>query len=331
MSVRYRVLLADFLDEAGIEAPVFEGLADWTLARGWSEEDLAGHVEDADAIVLFHDIPRLGEATFRRAGRCKVVVRAGVGFNNVDLEAAGRAGILVCNVPDYGTEEVADHAILLTLAVARRLMACDRSIREGVWDYRRIEGAPRLRGETFGVVGCGRIGTATALRAKALGMRALFYDPHSPRGLDKALGIERAERLEDLLERSLVVSLHCYLDATTRHLIDAAALGRMRRDAILVNTARGPVVDQEALVEALAAGRIFGAGLDVFEREPFDEPRLTSLPNVVLTPHVAFYSAEGFDELRRKAAEEAARVLRGERPWNLVNREWLTGTPRSAI
>ena len=314
-----KVLIADFLGDASIEAPVLENVADVLVVRGRHEADLAPHLADADAIILFHDLERVTDATFAKAGRCKVIVRAGVGYNNVDLPAAGRRGIAVCNVPDYGTEEVADHSIMLLLAVARHLTIQHDSMRAGTWDYMTGRHTPRLRGKTLGLVGCGRIGSATALRAKAFGLDVVFYDPNVPPGLEKALGVRREFRLEPLLEQSHFVSLHCYLDDRSRHLIDAKALARMRPGSILINTARGPVVDQEALIAALESGHLLGAGIDVFEREPLDDDRLRDHPRVVLTPHSAFYSIEGFIELRTKAAEEVRRVLLGEAPRNLVN------------
>lgn len=312
MAVPSRVLIADFLDEAEVEAPILDGLAEITLARAWKEADLADLVPTADAIILYHDIPRVGEDTFSLATRCRGLVRAGVGTNNVDLDAAAARGIVVCNVPDYGTEEVADHAILLLLAIARQLRPGDEAIRRGVWDFRTVIDTPRLRGKTLGLVGCGRIGTATAIRARAFGLDVVFYDPHVPPGYDKALGVRRADRLEDLLEQSLFVSLHCFLDDRSRHLIDAEALARMPRGGVLINTARGGVVDQEALVAALDSGHLLGAGLDVVEREPLDDERLRDHPRVLLSPHSAFYSREGFVELRRKAAEEVRRLLTGQ-------------------
>jgi phosphoglycerate dehydrogenase-like enzyme len=323
MAERFRVLVTDFLDETTVEEPILGDVADIVLARAHAEADLLPHLADADALIVYHDIPFLGEAVFGAASRCKVTVRAGVGYNNICLKATGSRGIPVCNVPDYGSEEVADHAIMMMLAVARRLIASHESMRRGEWDYKVSTPAPRLRGKTFGVVGCGRIGTATALRAKAFGMDVVFYDPNLARGYDKALGIRRADSLAELLEQSHVVSLHCYLDAGSRHLINADAFAKMRDGAILINTARGPVVDQEALVAALAGGKLTGVGLDVFEREPLDEDRLRVDPRVLMTPHSAFYSDEGFVEMRRKTAEEVRRVLLGETPWNLVNREHL--------
>jgi C-terminal binding protein len=323
MAERFRVVVADFLDEMEVEAPILGDLAEIVLAGGHAEDDLFDLVPEADALILFHEIPQMTDATFSRTRRCRGVVRAGVGYNNVDIAAAGRRGIVVCNVPDYGTEEVADHALMLLLAVVRQLIPSVAAIRGGGWDYRTQLETRRLRGRTLGLVGCGRIGAATALRAKAFGLDVVFYDPLVAPGFEKALGVRRAERLKDLLEQSPYVSLHCYLDETTYHLIDAAALARMPRGGVLINTARGPVVDQDALVEALDSGHLFGAGLDVVEREPLDDERLRNHPRVILTPHSAFYSIEGFVELRRKVAEEVRRLLLGEPPRCPVNRLWL--------
>ena len=214
---------------------------------------------------------------------------------------------------------MADHAILLLLALARKLIASHDAIRAGGWHYEVAVGTPRLRGKTLGLVGCGRIGTATALRAKAFGLDVVFYDPFVAQGYDKALGVRRVHRLDELLAQSHFVSLHCYLDASTHHLINASTLARMRPGSILINTARGPVVDQAALLDALDSGHLAAAGLDVVEREPLDDDRLRRHPRVVLTPHSAFYSVEGFIELRTKAAEEIRRILLGEPPRNPVN------------
>jgi C-terminal binding protein len=318
MSSAFTVVVTDFLDETLVEAPILGDLARIELARATDEESLLAYLPAADALITYHEIALLGESTFASAPRCKCVVRAGVGYNNVDRAAAARHGVIVCNVPDYGTEEVADHAIMFLLALARQLVPSHEAIRAGGWDYRTALGAPRLRGKTLGLVGCGRIGTATALRAKAFGLDVLFYDPFVPQGLDKALGIRRVHRLDELMEQSHYVSIHCYLDATTHHLIDARALARLRPGSLLINTARGPIVDQSALLDALDSGRLAGAGIDVVEREPLDDERLRHHPRVLLTPHSAFYSVEGFVELRTKAAEEVRRILCGEPPRNPV-------------
>ena len=207
---RFTVLVADFLDESSVESPVLDDIATLVICRATCEEELANHLPEADAIMLFHDIPRLGEASFARAPQCKCVVRAGVGYNNIDLDAASRRGVVVCNVPDYGTEEVADHAIMFLLALARRLVPCHLAIRSGAWHYETAVGTPRLRGKTLGLVGCGRIGTATALRAKALGLDVVFHDPHLRQGMDKALGYParprpgRAARAEPFRQLALL-------------------------------------------------------------------------------------------------------------------------------
>ncbi len=319
MSAPYTVVIADFLEDADVETPILAEIADIVVARATNEASLVQFMPGADALLLFHDIERIGEATFQAGPRCRGVVRAGVGYNNVDLAAADRAGVTVCNVPDYGTEEVADHAIMFLLAMTRRLIPCHEAIREGTWHYDTALGTPRLRGKTFGVIGCGRIGTATALRAKAFGLEVVFYDPHLPQGVDKALGIRRVQRLDDLLFQSDFVSLHCYLDATTRHLINAESIARMRPGVYLINTARGPVVEEKALLDALDSGQISGAALDVLEHEPLADERLRGHPKILFTPHSAFYSVEGFVELRSKAAAEVRRILVGETPWNRVN------------
>jgi len=318
MPPRFTVTVTDFLTETTIESPILSDIARIEMVGATCEAELVEHVREADALIMFHELPLIGEATFSRAPRCKGVVRAGVGYNNVDRAAAARHGIVVCNVPDYGTEEVADHAIMFLLSMARRLVPSHLDIRQGGWHYRTAIGAPRLRGKTIGLIGCGRIGSATALRAKAFGLDVVFYDPYAAQGYDKALGIRRVYQLEELLEQSHFVSLHCYLDEKTHHLINAKTLATMRPGSFLINTARGPIVDQEALVQALDSGHLAGAGIDVVEREPLDDDRLRQHPRVLLTPHSAFYSVEGFVELRTKTAQEIRRILLDEPPRNPV-------------
>ena len=320
------MLIADFLDETSIESAILDDIARIIMARAQGRGGAGGlSCPQTDAIMLFHDLSIIGEPSFSRAPRCRGVVRAGVGYNNVDVEAATRHGVIVCNVPDYGTEEVADHAIMFLLAIVRRLVPSHQAIRAGTWDYRSASGAPRLRGKTFGVVGCGRIGTAAALRAKALGLDVVFYDPFLAPGDGQGAGIRRVYQLDDLLEQSHFVSLHCYLDATNRHLINAQTIARMRPGAVLINTARGPLVDEQALLDALDSGHIAAAGLDVVETEPLENERLRQHPNILLTPHTAFYSVEGYNELRTKTAEEVRRILLGEPPRNPVNAACCAG------
>jgi C-terminal binding protein len=329
MSKRPLVVVTDHLAEAGVERAVLDPVADLLLLQTYDEADVAGRAADSDVLLVFHDI-KLTERSIATLTKCRGIVRCGVGFDNVDLKAAGSRGIVVCNVPDYGTEEVADHALLLLLALARRLLPAEQSVRAGRWDPTTVFGAPRLRGRTLGLIGCGRIGTAMALRAKALGMRVVFYDPFKPDGLEKSLGVERCWRLEELLAQSQFLSLHCPLTAETRHILNAETLARLPAGAYVINTARGPCIDVPALVDAVDSGHVAYAGLDVVEREPLDDERLRRHPRVLLTPHTAFYSVEAFAEMRTKGAEEALRLLRGEPVRNPVNLHCLVN-PRCVL
>ena len=327
--MRPLVVVTDHLAESGVERPVLGDLADVLLLQTNDEADVARRGAAADVLLVYHDI-RLGERALSALARCRAVIRCGVGYDNVDVEAAGRRGVVVCNVPDYGTEEVADHALMLLLAVARRLIPCHQEVVGGRWELGSVEGAPRLRGRTLGLVGCGRIGTATALRAKALGLRVVFHDPYLPDGIDKALGVERVYRLEELLPRAEFVSLHCPLTHETRHLLNERTLGLLPRGAYVINTARGGCLDLRALLGALDSGQVAYAALDVVEREPLADEAIRHHPRVILTPHAAFYSVEGFTEMRSKGAQEARRVLLGEPVRNPVNLHCLSG-PRTPV
>ena len=311
MSSRPLVVVTDAVAEPGAETKVLSGVADLKLLQTDDESVVADGAADAEVLLVFHTI-KIGERTIARLGRCKGIVRCGVGYDNVDIHAAGARGIVVCNVPDYGAEEVADHALMLLLAAARRLLPAHQALRDGTWDTTLVFGAPRMRGQTLGVVGCGRIGTALALRAKALGMRVVAYDPYRPDGLDKALGIERAGSLDELLPQAHFLSLHCPLTRETRHLLNERTLALLPRGAYVVNTARGPCVDLAALARAL------------------DDERIRRHPRVVLTPHAAFYSAEGWIEMRTKGAQEGRRLLLGEAVRNPVNLHCLVN-PRATI
>jgi phosphoglycerate dehydrogenase-like enzyme len=323
------VIVTDYLAEAGPEARTLEDLADLKLLQTSSEADVARQVGNADVLLVYHDI-RLTELTIAQCVRAKAIIRCGVGVDNVDLKAAGSRGIVVCNVPDYGTEEVADHALMLLLAIARRLIPADQAVKAGKWDPTVVFGTPRLRGRTLGLIGCGRIGSAMALRGKALGMRVLFYDPYKPDGLDKALGVERCYRLEDMLPQCQFLSLHCPLTRETHHIINTKRLALLPDGAYVVNTARGPCIDLTSLLSALDSGKVAYAGLDVVEREPLDDERIRKHPRVVLSPHSAFYSVEGFAEMRIKGAQEARRILLDEPVRNPVNLHLLT-TPRCKV
>jgi len=254
----------------------------------------------------------------------KVIGRYGVGVDTVDVPAATARGIAVCNVPDYGVQDVSDHAIALTLSVVRGTAQLDRLVRAGEYGLVPVKPLHRISTLRFGVVGLGRIGAATAVKARALGFTVIGSDPMLAVGTRTADGIDVVE-YEELLTTCDVISLHVPLMDSTHHLIGEEALTRMKPGAILVNTCRGGVVDTQAVARALKDGRLKGAGLDVFEEEPLpaDSP-LLDCDNAVLTPHASWYSEESYSELKRRVAEIVAAVLRGETPREVLNPEVLT-------
>jgi D-3-phosphoglycerate dehydrogenase / 2-oxoglutarate reductase len=278
-------------------------------------EEVAAQAGDAD--VLINQYVPITAAVLEALPRCRLVVRYGVGVDNVEVEAATERGVWVANVPDYGRDEVADHTLALAMALLRGVVVLDRSVRDGVWGLDAARPMRRLSVLTWGVVGCGAIGAAVARRAAGLGMRVVGYDlPQVP----SEPPIERVG-LEELLGSADLVSLHAALTPESHHLVGAGALGRMRPTAFLVNTARGGLVDAAALLAALDAGELAGAALDVLEGEPPDELgwRLARHPRVVATPHAAWYSEEAFHTLKTEVAREALRVLEGHKPRSPVN------------
>jgi C-terminal binding protein len=329
---RPRVVVTDFVTgDLAPERTVLGDLAEPVALNAYSEADLVGRVEDAAALMLYHNLS-ISRATIGRLTACKLIVRCGVGYDNVDRQFARSRGIPVANVPDYGTEEVADSAIGLTLTLTRGIHSLNSALRDAPtaeWTYRAIAPVYRLRGRVFGLVGLGRIGSATALRAKALGMDVAFYDPYLADGYDKALGIRRVDTLADLLAQSFVVSLHTPLTPETRGLIDAAAIARMSRGSFLVNTSRGAVVDTAAVPAALVSGHLAGAGIDVLATEPppaddpliraWRDPTHAAYHRLIVNPHSAFYSEEGLLDMRVKGAKAVRNALLGQPLLNVVN------------
>lgn len=268
------------------------------------------HEVNADYIILWHRVS-LDASFFERTTTCRAVVCASVGYDHVDIEAARARGIPVHHVPHYGTEEVADHTLALFLALERRLGELSGHVRDGGWDWRAIGEPRRLRGLVWGLVGLGRIGLAVALRAGAFGCRVTFTDPYNHPGIEKALGIERRHDIDALLEEADVVSLHVPLTARTRHLLDAERLHRMKPGTVLINTARGALIDAAALKDALAEGRPARVGLDVVEGEPEIPGWLRDHPGALVSPHAAFYSTRSLTELRTRAAEAVLQMIAG--------------------
>ena len=268
--------------------------------------------------------------------QCRLYVKPAVGFDEVDLRAWGERGIPVCNTPDYGTREVADHAMALMLTLAKSIAFHDEALRadpRANWRPALNPFGQRLGDCTFGIVGLGRIGTAAALRAKAFDMDVVFYDPYRPNGTELALGVRRADTLAELMGQSHFVSLHTPANEETRHLIGAEALAAVKPGAILINTARGPVVDIDALYEAMKDGRVLAAGLDVLPEEPPDlrRPLIAAWHGgeawlgrrLIVTPHSAFFTPQSARDMRMFSARTAARFLRDGRLENCVNEAFL--------
>lgn len=334
MSERFKVVVTDFVEGPGsFEKEILGDVADVHVLNVKGEGNLVGKVEDADAIMIYHYVT-ITRPTIERLEKCRLIVRCGVGYDNVDFRFARERGIDVANVPDYGSEEVADSAIGMALALARGFHYMNARLRDdpdAPWSYELVKPTRRLRGRTFGIVGVGRIGTATALRAKSLGMEVAYYDPYAPDGRDKALGIRRVEDFDELLRQSHVLSLHCPSTEETNRMIDARALSLLPEGAFLVNTARGVVTDGGAVADALASGRLGGAAIDVLPQEPppadlpllqaWRDPSHPAHHRLILNPHAAFYSEEGIDDMRVKGSQNCRRVLEGLPARNLVNGE----------
>ena len=285
---------------------------------------------EVDGLMLFRQW--LGAADLQRFPKLRAIVRMGVGYDRIDRAAAAARNVIVCNVPDYGTTEVADHAIALAMALRRGLLLHhdqQRATPPAPWVATNIPLLRRIGSQTFGVVGLGRIGTAAALRAKGLGFKVVYYDPYRPNGTGLALGIGRAATLEDLLRQSDVLSIHVPHTPETKGMIDAAALALLPQDAVVVNTARGTSLDIDALGEALRCGRIAGAGLDVIPVEPPVEPAPELLRayrarepwlegRLIITPHSAYLTPEAHRDIRIKSAETMRAALLTNRPQNVI-------------
>jgi D-3-phosphoglycerate dehydrogenase len=276
-----------------------------------------------DATALFVQYTPITSHIMESMECCRIIVRYGIGYDNIDLVAAGRKGIYVCNVPNYCGDEVADHTMALLLAAARKLTQVDRKVRNGEWGFLDVKPIISLNGKTLGLIGCGQIARRVAERAKAFGMRAIAFDPWVDREQSRNLGIEMVE-LAELCNKADVISLHLPLSADTQHIVNADLLNIMKKGVILVNTSRGGLVNAHDLAAAIEAGKVAVACLDVLEQEPPEKDHpLLNRENVILTPHYAYYSEESLPRLQALAAEEVLRVLRGQEPWFPVNRNWF--------
>ncbi len=322
---QYKVVLTDFgaPDTEVEEAELRQSGLDIQLLRLNTRvpEEIVQHAVDADALMVGY--AQIRRPVIERLERCRVISRYGIGVDMVDLQAATERGILVCNVPDFCIEEVSTHTIAFLLSLNRHILSHDRHVRSRKWSP--FPGGPptRLPGQVLGVVGLGNIGQAVARKAQCLGLRVLAYDPYIAPDKPQQLGVESVG-FEDLLRQSDYVSLHCPLTQETHHLIGKSRLELMKPSAFLINMARGPVVDQPALYQALVKGTIAGAALDVFEQEPPqpDDP-LFQLENVIFTPHASSWSRESERQVRQDTARNVVTVLHGKVPRSVVNRKGL--------
>lgn len=301
---------------------VLQGLATVAVSKVGERNDWYSEAATADAIIVAGETFITGEVLDRIGSRLRIVARTGIGVDRIDLEAATQRGIMVLNTPDGPTESTAEHAIALLLNLCKQVMVGDRRVRSGQPFPALIDLVPgfEVAGAVLGLVGLGRIGSRVAAIAAVLGMRVLAFDPFVTAERAEMLGVELVPSLAELLPRVSVVSLHCPSTSETRHLMNAEMLNLMPKGSYLVNVARGALIDEDALRDALRSGHLAGAALDVYDPEPpmADNP-LFALPNTICTPHIGSYTTASVLRMQVMACEQIASALRGERPTNLVN------------
>lgn len=284
-----------------------------------NEAELVAATRDADAIIVQY--AAMTHAVIEQLENCKIIIKYGIGVNNIDCTAATEHGVYVCNVPDYGTDEVSNHAIALLFALCKKLPQLTKQLEAGEWSYAPAVPLYRMDGATLGLVGFGRIPQLVAKKMVGFGLNIIANDPYISEEAAQAFGVTLVD-FDTLCTQSDYISVHCPLTEQTTRLFNAEAFKKMKPTAFLINTARGGILDEQALIKALNSREIAGAGLDVFEQEPpnKDNPLLV-MQNVVATPHTAWYSEQAIEALQKKVAEEVVNVLAGNRPWNLCNRE----------
>jgi len=314
-----KVVLTDYVWESlDVEKKILAGLAELVPLQTKQPAEFLPQAENCDALLNTYAGPITADV-MARMPKCKIIARYGIGVDTIDLEAATQAGIIVTNNPSYCIEEVAEHTLALILACARKVAFYDRLVRGGRWEVPPGKPMFRLAGSTLGLVGFGNIARQVALRAASFGMQLLYSDPHVKEGQFDVPG--RKMELHAMLREADFVTLHPPLMPQTRKMINDEAFSHMKPSAVLVNCARGPIVDTDALVRALDAGRIAGCALDTTDPEPLPNPHpLRGRENVIINPHVAWYSEQAMVGLQAGAPSEVRRVLAGEWPVNVVNR-----------
>jgi len=310
-----KILVTEKLADRGVDLLRDEFEVDVLL--GLSQEELLERIEAYDGLII-RSATKVTAEVIERAENLKAIGRAGIGVDNIDIEAATKRGILVANAPESNTVAAAEHTLALMLAAARRVPAADNSLRNGEWNRSAFKGV-EVSEKTLGLVGLGHVGTIVARGAVGMGMRVIGYDPYVSEERMRSMNIERAESLDEIFEYSDFVSLHVPRTPQTLGMVNARALQMMKPGAYLINVARGGIVDEVALYNALKEGTIAGAALDVFEEEPTTDSPLFSLPNVVVTPHLGASTAEAQDRAGVTAAEQVATALRGAVPMHAIN------------
>ncbi|MBS7653960.1 MAG: C-terminal binding protein [Candidatus Bathyarchaeia archaeon] len=319
---RFRVAITDSdYGSHEVEEEVLSSIgADLIKFQCRTEDDVIQCCSDVDG--LLNQYAPITRRVIEVLQKAKIIVRYGVGVDNIDVDAATEKGIFVANVI-YDVTDVADHALSLILSLARKIVWADRNVKENKWDWKAVQPISRLKDKTVGIIGFGRIGRKVAQRLRGFEVKIVAYDPYVLGEAFREYGVEKVD-FETLIKESDIITIHIPLTNETRHMIGWKELRSMKREAILINVSRGGIIDEKALCKALEERWIAGAGLDVLEEEPpaKDNP-LLRLDNVVITPHMAWYSNRSLYEIRRKAAEEVARALSGQIPVNLVNRDVL--------
>jgi D-3-phosphoglycerate dehydrogenase len=323
---QFRTVLVDYDDDlfdppAWVAAEMAAVGIDWVVGQHRTPEAVLKAASQGDVVIVQSVRPLLTRAIIEQLPRCQCIVRLGIGYDSADVAAATEQGILVCNAPTYCVDDVADHSVALLLASVRHIARQDRWIREGRWDRTGARPARRVKGHTLGLIGFGRIARAVAERVSGFGLTVLAHDPFVEGETMAAMGVQKVG-LDELLARSDFVSVHCPLTPETHHLLGQREFGLMKDEVFLVNTSRGPIVEEAALAEALGRGQVWGVGLDVFEQEPLplDSP-LRDYDNLIFTPHVGANSEESVADLYRTGCEIAQDVSQGRWPQGVVNPE----------
>jgi D-3-phosphoglycerate dehydrogenase len=299
-----------------------EGGAKLFVFKGFDEAEFKDAIEDADALVVI-DRP-ITKAHIERLRSCRIILALEVGYDFIDVEAATKKGIIVSNVPTYCSNQVAVHAVSLLLTVQRKIKILMEETRNGGWNYNICTPLFELEKGVLGIIGLGKIGRKIVPKAQGFGMEVIAYDPYIHDDIFSLVGVQRCYELADLLTRADFITLHVPLTEETFHIIGEKEIEMMKKGAIVINTCRGRVIDENALYEGLVSGKLGGAGLDVLEKEPPDRRNpLLDTDTAVVTPHVAWYSEESMERLKQQGMDEVVRVLRGKRPWYAVNPEVL--------